>query len=201
MSGVALEVQSESLDRLITATTVLASEMSGEDVRRVMGTAMAEDIRSHFADISQDSEHHQSAQSLGAKSTGFYTEARDKTQEPQVVSDGVVISIDQEGLAQRYFGGDIEARPGSFLTIPARGEAYGHRAREFSNLKLVRFPTGIYALVDRDEEPQEGGVYYWLVRSVHQHGDPDILPSEEDLTGAALTSASSYIERVWERQI
>jgi len=201
MAGVSIEVDAKSLDDLIAATVELAGEMGSDEMKFAMGTAMKETIRDHFGEIAQDSEHHQSALSLGATPTGFYEEARDKTQDPQIKAEGVSVSIDQEGLAQRYFGGDIEARPGGFLTIPARGEAYGKRAGDFPNLKLIIFPSGLAALVDRDEPKDEGGVYYWLVRSVHQNADPDILPTDDELTDSALESGTSYLDSIWQRQL
>jgi hypothetical protein len=163
-----------------------------------MGTGMRDVIREHFLDVANDTQHHQSAESLGAERTGFYQEAYENTQAARVEGDNVVVSIDQEGLAQRYFGGDISGRP--LLTIPARSEAYGHRAREF-DLKLVKFPSGIYALIDPNEEQHEGSVYYWLVREVHQVGDTSILPTADQTIGAAIAAGQKHIATVWEQQL
>src|SRR4051812_6131094 len=114
MPGVGIELQAEDLDHLVADVSRLGGELEGDKLRIVMGTAVREEVADHFGAIAQDSEHHQSALSLGATPTGFYEDARAKTQstEPRIESDGVSLSIDHEGLAQRVFGGPIEAPPG-----------------------------------------------------------------------------------------
>ena len=98
----------------------------------------------------------------------------------------------QAGIAQRYFGGDIDAKAGGYLTIPALAAAYGRRAREF-DLRFVIFGnTGKVALLDA-----EGEVYYWLVRHVTQSGDATILPTEEEVIVAAKKAAGDYMDAVW----
>jgi hypothetical protein len=198
---VGIEIETAELDRLMTAASGLGEALDSDALKQAMGGAMHDTIVENFRVIALDSQHHQSAQSLGAQPTGFYVEAQQNTQPARIQSDGVSVSIDQEGLAQRYFGGDISARPGSFLTIPARGEAYGHRAREFPFLKLIKFPSGLYALIDSAEEQHEGSVWYWLVRSVHQQADPSILPTDEQIIGAAIAAGSEYVDQVWEQQL
>lgn len=200
MAGVTLTLDTHDLDKLIAAATALGDEISGREIKEVMGVAMRETIQAHFADIAQDAAHHTTASAFGVSPSGLYERARGSTHEAEVESEGVSVSIDEEGIAQRYFGGDISARAGGFLTIPARGEAYGHRAREF-DLKLVRFPSGIYALIDPNEEQHEGSVYYWLVRGVHQQGDPSVLPTDEEILGAATDAAATHINEVWERSL
>jgi hypothetical protein len=216
--SVGINIQSDEIDNLVTAVETLGGGISGDDIKRNVGLAMQQVIFDHFARLSSDSEHHQTADSLGANRTGFYEKAARGVQQPQLESDGVSVSIEMEGLAQRLFGGTIEARPGSFLTIPARAETYGHRAREFSNLMLIIFPSGLGALVAPTDTPMkrgrgkrgfgserpsftrtfdEGGVYYWLVKQVTQQPDPTVLPTDDEMLEPALLNAQRFIERIW----
>jgi hypothetical protein len=52
--------------------------------------------------------------------------------------DSVIVSIDELGFRQRFEGGTINAPGEGWLTIPARSEAHGHRAREFNDLRFVQ---------------------------------------------------------------
>lgn len=203
MSGVALTIESDDLDKIVALSRDLQEELTSSDLLLIAGRAIRGVTKEHFEMLSRDSTHHQIAQSLGAAPTGFYEEASRAVQEPVVEGTDIVsISINgPEGLAQRYFGGTIEARPGSYLTIPARAEAYGHRAGEFANLKLIIFgDTGLAALVEKDAPQDEGSVFYWLVRSVTQASDPTVLPTEEELTDAAIIAMRDEVASVMERK-
>lgn len=185
---------------------------------KLIGRSIQQTLKVHFNRLANDSAHHQTADSLGANRTGLYTEAARGTQNPELRSDGVAISINQRALAQRFFGGTIKPTTGKFLTIPARTEAYGHRAREFDNLVPIIFRGGQSgALVERDATVVRGGargagagrskgqgigggVFFWLVKRVVQRADPSVLPSAEEMIRPALSAASDYIERLWERQ-
>jgi hypothetical protein len=196
-AGFAIEIERAELDQLVGAATNLGDAVSSDDLKAAIGTGAREKIHDHLIEVAADTQHHQSAESLGANRTGFYERAADTMPTPQVTSEGVVISITEQGFAQRYFGGDITGNP--LLTIPARAEAYGHRAREF-DLKLIKFPSGIFALIDPAEDPHEGDVWYWLVHEVHQVGDPTILPTDDEIYGAALKAHTDYLQLVWDQQ-
>jgi hypothetical protein len=192
MSGVAITVESGALQEMIAEVEKIRGAVESDKIKSEMGFAMMQTIRAHFAEIAQDNEHHKSANSLGADRTGFYERARQNTQQPTVVPEGVIVSILQAGIAQRYFGGTIDAKAGGYLTIPALAAAYGRRAREF-DLRFVIFGnTGKAALVD-----DQGDVYYWLVRQVTQSGDATILPSEDEVIENAKKAAGAYMETVW----
>jgi len=199
-AGVSITVHAESLDQAVKDVERLKGAAGGQQVRSEMGFAIMQTVRRHFSQIAQDAEHHESAQSLGADRTGYYERARAGTQEPVIEGEGVSVSVALAGIAQRYFGGVVHARPNSFLTIPALAIAYGKRAREF-DLRLIIFgDTGLAALVSKSvAKPSEGEVYYWLVRSVTQKGDPTILPTDEEMVDAAKQNALAYIDQVWGR--
>lgn len=135
------------------------------------------------------------ANKLG-RSTGFWADAaRATTAEP--TDFGCVVSVSKLGFRQRYFGGVIKAKPGSYLTIPARSEFYGARARQFTNLRFVLFASGTAALVIDEGGAEKitglqssksaggkksaGMVAFWLKKEVHQKGDPTIIPSDQEI--------------------
>lgn len=198
MSGTSLNIQSAELDQLIGDVIALDQGIRSEELRQAAGDSMRETIRNHFYALANDSTHHESSQALGANRTGFYLDAADKTHEAVLEGgEGVSVSVEQEGLAQRYFGGTINARPGSFLTIPARAEAYGKTADRFSFLKLIMFPSGLAALVDKNSPAHEGTVYYWLVRSVTQAADPTVLPKDEEILDPVIKDVRAFLDRIW----
>lgn len=203
MSGIAITIESKDLDAAIAKADELGALAQSADLRLIAGRAMQQAVSAHLFALAQDSAHHVISESLGAERTGFYEDAAQAAENPgalQAVPDGALLSIAQEGLAQRYFGGTIEAKAGSFLTIPAQAQAYGHRAREFSNLRLIMFPSGLAALIDKDEPEHEGGVMYWLVRSVTQAADPTVLPTEDAMLDPAITAVRDQISTVFERR-
>lgn len=193
----------------------LGAELQGDELKRVIGRSIANLLRDHFTDLANDSAHHRTAESLGAAPTGFYSEAVSGVQQPEIETDGVSVSINKKGLAQRLFGGTITAPEGKMLTIPARTEAYGKRADEFNNLKVIMFASGSGALVQTESTVLRGGkrgsaktigvagarkgdsigglIVFWLVKQVTQQEDPSVLPTQEELGNAAVRAARSFV--------
>jgi hypothetical protein len=221
MSGVGLNIQSDDIRDLLFAIEILGGEMAGDEAKLIAGTQLKETVRDHLFALENDSVHHRTAQSFGAPITHFYSEAAGGVHDPQLEGGGVSVSIESAGLAQRYFGGDIEGDP--FLTIPARTEAVGHRARDFANLRLIIFPSGSGALVERDATVLRGGkrgtrnlagslagqskgdslgglVFFWLLTHVHQEPDPTVLPTDEQMTDPIVPRLQSYFERIWDER-
>jgi hypothetical protein len=212
MSGFAITVQSDDLTRLAHLSDQLAGAASYTELLNRAGEVLQETVRAHFEELANDAIHHESSESLGAARTGFYEEAAGKVQSFQIESGAVSVSVEHEGLAQRYFGGDIHAKEGGFLTIPARAETYCHRAREFENLQLVIFAGGESGmLVAKDGgakhlgrgkrtlptmDAQGSDVFFWLVRSVHQEPDPTVLPDGDEILDAAVAACGDYIAAV-----
>ncbi len=107
------------------------------------------------------------------------------------------------GLRQRWKGGTI-SKPNGYLTIPARSEAYGHRAREFNFLKFEIVPGQGPCLVVKADVTKEIGrtrkdgtrkqviiqrtslVFYWLRKNVTQKPDPSVMPTEDEIGQAAV---------------
>jgi hypothetical protein len=212
----------QELNDLIVAVDTLEAGITGKELKLIAGMAMKEAVQQHLYALAADAEHHRTSLSLGAARTGLYSKAADHTHDPEVEGGDVSVAIEDENgaLAQRRWGGDIEAPEGHLLTIAARTEAYGHRAREFANLRLIMFPSGAGALIERDATILRGGkrgkgklagslegrrkgakigglIFFWLVKQVHQEPDPSILPTDAELLEPALQNVSSYISRTW----
>ena len=132
------------------------------------------------------------------------------------VPEGAAINITSQGFAQRLFGGDIVPKNAHWLTIPARAEAMAHRAREFTDLHFVFFREGLAALVQNLQTrlggrvrgsvtpkgakgETGGGIFYWLVKFVHQEPDPTVLPYEEQMSVRAVDAISTHVQRQLER--
>lgn len=153
-------------------------------------------------------------------STGFWAGAA-RSCNYDVLADGVQINVNQQGVRQRLQGGEIHAKPGHYLTIPARAEAYGKRAGEFTNLHAVFFKTshGFFAALAENQsqdvsfgrkkkdgsrtvkpgEERGGGVLFWLVRSVKQAGNPNVIPSADEIESVALATVLGIAERAQQR--
>jgi hypothetical protein len=153
-------------------------------------------------------------------STGFWAQCARATNY-NVLAEQVDINVDKQGFRQRLQGGAIKAKSGGWLTIPARAEAYGKRAREFSNLEAVFFQTshGFFgALVEsgsqdvsfgrkkkdgtRTVKPgaeRGGGVMFWLKKSVTQKPNPAVLPTDAQITAAINETVTGIVDRIKQR--
>ena len=182
----------------------LDRNLAPDRLARPIGQGLVQLFKAHFTALDTAR-----ANTLGGQRTHFYRGAARGTSW-QPVAGGVLIAINQLGIAQRYFGGKIEANQGKALTIPADPEAYGRRARSFNDLRLVVFKdTGKAALVKtmatnirftkkRKEvkavSSQIQRIMYWLVKSVTQRPDPTVLPNDQAVRGAAVLAVRFYIQ-------
>jgi hypothetical protein len=145
----------------------------------------------------------------GFPSTGFWQRAAEATQY-EVVPDGVLISVNQVGVRQRFFGGRIKPVLAEYLTIPAVAETYGCSATDFGNLKVIRGSFKTYwgsfaglALVPADWDEKEVdrfGVYFWLVSAVTQEENPDVLPADDDIFDASSDAVNHYLNNLTKGQ-
>lgn len=154
------------------------------------------------------------ANQMGGTRTHFYWQAAQNTRH-EATADGAEVVIDKLGLRQRWLGGEIRAVNGKYLTIPARAEAYGKRARDMGDLSFIKFKSGAAALVKDDisetvtdsgysrrsaakgqrksRKKGIGAVMFWLVPSVYQRPDPTVLPSPAYLLNAVTPRAGAYL--------
>lgn len=177
-----------------------------------IGAAVVTLFQAHFAQLPDNRNNW--------PSTGFWAQCARATNY-DVLAGQVDINVDKQGFRQQLQGGKIEAKDGGWLTIPARAEAYGKRAREFSNLEAVFFKTshGFFAaLVESGSQDvsfgrkkkdgtrtvtpgaeRGGGVMFWLKKSVTTKPHPDILPTEQEITAAATETVDGIITRLKQR--
>ena len=146
----------------------------------------------------------------GWPSQHFYSSAA-KSATWKADATSATISINKQGFRLRVEGGTIKPVNVTYLTIPARSEAYGKRAREFGNLKMqfgrrsdgtigpVALVSGAGGATRKvfarrqasgSERPvagaEEGVVMFWLVREVHQEADPTVIPTHEQINETAM---------------
>ncbi len=170
-------------------------------IRAVVGRSGRNMVRDHLHGL--DAVRHRSHVRLH-----FYAAAARATNY-RVLPDGAVVSINHIGIAQRYFGGEIRPRNSKYLTIPARDEAEGRRARDFNNLEPVFGRNGIYALAERSATRLKrvkgrfqaggetgGGIMFWLVKSVTQKPDSSVLPKMSELVETVVADAEKYIDTI-----
>lgn len=105
-------------------------------VRKAMGRRVQQTLKAHFERLG--AERHRDGVALN-----FYRSAatRVAARAPRTDGAGVTVDIPQQGIAQRYFGGDLVAGAGGsgkkWLTIASsNGPGEGRRAGEFSGLEF-----------------------------------------------------------------
>ncbi len=172
----------------------------------VLGRACVSLQREHLFGLNQSR-----ANALGGKRTNFFGAAARATS-MEVRGNGFFAGTSHVGMRLHYSGGTVRPKSGEFLTIPARAEAHGKRAREFHDLKFA-FVLGRPALVQADQtalvksrrkatrgnlvsDGEVGGlVMYWLVRKATIKADPSVMPSEEQYAGAMEREGREFITR------
>lgn len=182
-------------------------------IENVMGRAVVNKLQAHFLQLNASR-----ANELGGDRTNFYAGAA-KSTNSQARPGEVKISVNQVGIRQRYEGGEIRPLAGKYLTIPASAEAYGHRAREFSDLRfgfaenkfgnlqpaLVRASSSQVKFGRQKNDgtravkqtgSRGGEVMYFLCPRVFQRADPTVIPPEAELADAAVSVANKFITRL-----
>ncbi len=169
----------------------LETNLRPERLTPVLARECAKRTRQHLFRL--DSER---ANTMGGARTHFYGQCG-RSVGSGMLSDGFYVSINHIGFRQRLFGGTIRPVKAKMLTIPACAEAYGHRAREFSDLRfaiLKGYPALVQAgpkienvwssktkrMTRRKTKVTVDKVMFWLARSVYQGPDPSVLPSWDD---------------------
>ena len=147
---------------------------------------------------------------LGGRSSRYYEQAALNTRGDATPGE-IKISIQQIGMNLHYHGGTVFPKVAKWLGIPATAETYGKRAREFDNLKFVKFSDTLAALLvgkggterfDRGGrkavkgagKSAAGKVMYWLKKSTEHQPDHTVIPNEN----AFYESSSRTVTRVCE---
>jgi len=204
-------LQIDIRDNVSAALARIKEGLAPPNVNPTIGTAVKKLFQEHFVDLPQNK--------AGFPTTNFWAGAARSTTW-QLVADGVVIRVDQEGVRYQWLGGDIEPSK-TYLTIPATDAAYGHRAREFDlQFAIVPDPESGFlrpALVARrsvasliqaghGKHVKHTGdvlgqvVFYWLVRHAHKEPNPNVLPSEAEITQTAVDAVNLKIAALWRQE-
>jgi len=202
----AISAQVNITDLATPAITALEGAMEPKQIAAAIGEAEVTLFQKHFVNAGPNKQ--------GWPSTDFWSRAA-KATNAQASPNAVIISVAQVGVRQRLQGGDIfPTGDHQYLAIPARAEAYGRAPEEFDNLKVGYSRRGAFALVENDAtringgrqnkagqrdfstEVVGGGVFFWLVKSVHQEPDPTVIPDDRDIMQVASETLNAIIERV-----
>jgi len=188
-----IDIDIEGVDKELQS---LSRDLKGTRLSHTIGGSARIKIADHL--VGSDAER---PNKMGGPRSHFFADAARSTQY-FIQADGVYVAIFKTGIRQRFFGGTIRPVKSKYLTIPARAEAYGRRAREFDDLEVLYGRRGAYALAQRagtsisfvkdkrksrkgqmrvKRGAQRGGVFFWLVKSVTQTADPSILPTEQQI--------------------
>lgn len=135
---------------------------------------------------------HKTADRLGGKRTGHLERGAEDVQ-ARPDESGIIVNLPIPGIRRAFEDVTLLPIRSKYLTLPATGEAYGRRARSFSDLRFVPFKRGaVPALVRKVDGKME--VLFWLKRSVFQRQDRTLLPSDEALLQAAEEGAEEYLD-------
>lgn len=209
MSGIGYRMKAVNSWSPVILQTALAAHP--DQLLPVAGRAVANLWRAYLVTLNSD-RHREGGRN-------FYFQAS-RAVTYTVVGGVLFVSNNQQGMAQRFYGGPIVAGSNGsgvkWLTLPARQEAYGHRAREFNDLVFVKLRDDLAMLVQRDREAgdtarrsitrrtaetartvagQGGLVFYWLVKQVDQEADPTVMPTEDQIRTAATTAMMAVLAR------
>jgi hypothetical protein len=197
-----------------TATPWLA-ELRG----RITPHRIAAEVGPRLTRLVQRNFRKQGTNALGWPSTHFWGRAAEATNWQEGFGF-VMISVNQIGIRQRLQGGDIKPVNAGALTIPAHPDAYGKRAREFSNLKFkfvldplsgrmrpalvanratssniefVTVKSGKNKGQTRASQNFDLQPLFWLAKKVHQNPNPAVLPSDAEFEAALDQSVDAVL--------
>jgi hypothetical protein len=203
--SIAISIQAS--DGITPVTRRVANAIQPARLNPVIGRSVNNTVREHLFSLNSARPN-----KLGGRRTNFYTGAARGTQFKVVSDSEIVLSINQVGIAQRYYGGTIKPKSSKFLTIPVHPAAHGKRAREF-DLEVVfgvngqpvalatkkvsesRTRQSKSGKITRTNVTRFGEIYYRLVRSVTQAADPNVLPKTEVIGLFAQRDVNAVVNR------
>ncbi len=123
----------------------------------------------------------------GWPSTGFWLKAERSVQLSDNGDGSISISINKIGVAQRYYGGPINAIHAKALTIPICAKAYGKTAADFPNAFLVKTLKGAYLAESFGKGRNAQTVFLFrLTPRVDQPADHTVIPNNAELAQVAI---------------
>ncbi|MEI6166015.1 MAG: hypothetical protein WCS52_02365 [bacterium] len=188
------------------------SDLANEGSKHVAGGAVSRLLKDHLGGLDSSRPN-----KIGGKRTHYYADAA-RNVSYEVSGDGAEVKVHQIGIALHYYGGVIKPTGGrKYLTIPVDPEAYGRRAGEFNNLEIAwgltkggkPRPIGLVKKNDWAYKTKknrksganevvsasyEGGKWMFaLVLSATIPEDKSILPEDDTIQAAAMSSITDYI--------
>lgn len=175
--------------------------IQGEASRARLHQAMAEAVREATRDylIVEAGKRHATADRLGAERSGHLEQAWRAVEKSPIESSatGATLSINVPGLNRAFEDVTIVPKTAKALTIPVDRIAYARRAGEFGNQLYIwkSKTTGNAFLAMRQADKQARPLLlYLLVRSVTQHQDRTLLPSDEQWQDAGGKAAEAWFQ-------
>ncbi len=192
----------------------LIASLDAKDYRDPIGVAAVKALKEHFAARNANPAAHRSAFSLGAQPSDLYMKFADATSFTPTES-GVEATISHPAVRQRLQGGTIRPVNVRHLTIPANSNAYGRRAGTVGVALKFMFafdeargcwrpalvapdavtkPTGAPRKDGsrRQRTIRPAGIYFWLVKSVTQQPDAEVLPNRDALLNSIVDALKSW---------
>jgi len=180
-------------DSATPAVEVLLKKCSPRRLARVIAPLLARFWRGRLVSLGTNKN--------GWPSTHFWPRAA-ASMVVQTTDDGVMLSVNQTGVRQRWLGGPISTVQAGALTIPVSPLSYGKTAADFPDLTLIRTPKGVYLVQlpgasstarglrrNKTRQNRIAGPPLFLFRlaqSVNQTGNPRVVPTNDEFAEVAL---------------
>ena len=163
----------------------LAARLKPDQVATAVGEEAAQHTRDHFFGLASTRHRKHVALNFWEDAAGSVGYRPD--------TEGVVITVDKPGVAQRYFGGTITHRNYSHLWIPTDENA-GKAPGEFEKMFKLINPT-----TNRGVALLKGRVMFYLVPEVTQDEDKSVLPTDSEYETAAGRGVDNVVDLILEK--
>jgi hypothetical protein len=163
-------------DRASPAIEKLRTALGGDlsPLLAVLGRTGANFTQAHYRGM--NATH---ANSLGARRTNFWNEVADSVFTHGQTKTAVRVGIGHPAIAQKVYGGKIEAKRHDNLTLPMSAEAYEHPSPALSywdGRTKIFWHRSNGILLGTEDEAGKVTWQFWLTPSVTQEPTPGALP-------------------------
>jgi len=197
MSGLSLSVN--VVNRVSPAILAVTRELTDlRGLHNAMGLSARTLTRDHLIDLAGS--RHDTANQLGAKPSGHWAQAAEKTT-MESDANSATVTIAHPGIGRAMH--DVTITPGEgkkFLTIPLIAQAYNLRAADVWAAEELFIPKredqSGKAVAGKRRSDGSFQPWYLLVPSVHQAQDRSLLPSDTEYERAAVDGAIDYLKFV-----
>lgn len=131
----------------------------------------------------------------GWPKSNYWEDAASSTQ-TRIVAAEAVVSIHAPGIRLRRYGGNVDAKRGKAMAVPARPEVAGIWPSEYSDrdkvFLVVRRSLATAWLAERKSDGHLR-ILWWLIKTARHNPDPSVLPPKSDLAAAAAAAVKSIL--------